>query len=73
MDWEQRLEPFARRLEEMTLEISNMSDRDLEKLEIACGEPTSSNCSWSIYRIAPLIAKQVHGERFFRAQKRARQ
>jgi hypothetical protein len=42
--------------------IVSADDDSLRKLVRACSKPTTTNCSWHIYRVASLIRQEAQGE-----------
>ena len=42
--------------------IESESDKALTELAAACGQITTTNCSWDVYRVAQLLPKLIRQE-----------
>jgi len=60
--WQLVLAPYADLFLSMCQLIVDTDDDSLRKLVRACDKPTTTNCSWHIYRIAPLVQQAAREE-----------
>lgn len=69
--WKERLDFFAKRYNAMVAdieaEVRALSDQDLAALIAATRRPTSMNCWWATFRVAPIVREVAEEERRGRA------
>lgn len=65
-NWKQVLEPWATRYTELVEALNtlcvDLSDKDLQRFGDAAVRPTTTNCWWATYAVAPLVREAVARE-----------
>lgn len=72
--WRKRLDPWAREysafLTRLNIHVASLNDKELEQLEAATHTPTTTNCWFAVYHVAPIVRDAVKSEQILR-QRRA--
>jgi len=69
------LRPFADTLSvlfrEIDMHVRELSDDELETLRCQTLQPTDTNCSWAVFRVAPIVRGEVLSEQVRRRAQEA--